>query len=241
MFKDPSSTSKNKTDEQPKESFMLPGIKLFFDSILGQEPDFDEYMRKCPSIDVMNQINYSYIWLAGQSQSSHVDLFNELISPKKWLRLGSVTEYFSYTIDTDDDLAYFVLMSHNMSQAFFEVLGGWSKASIILIYDDDEQMCWMQESRDSTFSTGLATVIRCSNLRMAKQIVSAIVGIKLMGFGNHCYLEAQTKRLAKEYYRKAVEKLNCVDNFTVERQIQEIIEKLNVSITTNKIYTWQDN
>ncbi|UJR06632.1 hypothetical protein I4U23_010916 [Adineta vaga] len=240
MYKDQTSTSEHEPKEKAeKESFTLPGFHKFWDSISGKEPDFDEYIQRCPPIDVMNQLDSTFIWLDGQSQDSYVKLFDELISPKKWLRQESVTEYMNYIIDADDNQLNFILMSHNISESFFELFNEYLRACIILIYNNDEQIYMDHENSYSISASTSSTIIRCNNLQTARIGVLIMIAARLKGFGNKCALEFQRKRLAKEYYRKALEKLNSVGDFSVQKYIEEILEKLNPGnqyLTLNMIF-----
>ncbi|UJR18423.1 hypothetical protein I4U23_005328 [Adineta vaga] len=125
-------------------------------------------------------------------------------------------------------------MSHNISESFFNLLSEYSRASIIMIYDNEEEIYLHCGDSGLTSSSTSPGIIRCNNLQTARKGVLILIAMRLIRFGDECNLELENKRLAKEYYRKALEKLNSADDFSAQKYIEEALEKLNTHINPIK-------
>lgn len=216
--------------ENKQKLHCTPKLKEWFENNQAKEPDFDEYLKQCPPLSVINQINDVWIWLDEQHQDFYGGLLDELISPKKWLRQRSVMEYLTYLEYADSSEREIILMSQSISESFFNVFGQSSRAHIIVIYDNKEQS-YRRAERDSSLSIIVSSnICRCINLQIASESLTMIIVLRLMDYGDECDLDHQKKRLAKEYYRKALEKLSGFENFMGSAQMQQLSEKYIVCI-----------
>jgi hypothetical protein len=121
-------------------------------------------------------------------------------------------------------------MPHTMADSFFDLFNEFSRPSLILIYDEEEQVYFNCGDSYFTPSSTSPKIIRCNNIQTARKCILTMIAMRLITFGDECNLKFETKRLAKGYYRKALEKLNNFDNFIEQNNIQEIVKKFNVSI-----------